>query len=144
MKRGSRAADDDGDEDDGVNGENTKKKTHGCYLMRRSRFLKQQQTWSPPSPLLRPKEFHTGKDTESAGFLAAPLGLIRAANAAAGIGFLPLPRLPLLPNKGAGDRCGHCQFDGFLMEQLPDENFFLSHPPPASAGFLFPDYSYHF
>lgn len=59
------------------------------------------QTWSPPSPLLGAKEFDPREHRQPARFLAW-LRLVRAANAAAGIRFLPLPRLPFLTNKGAG------------------------------------------
>lgn len=68
-----------------------------------------QQTWSPPSPLLGAKEFDPGEDVQSIGFFTAPLGFTGAANAAAGIRLLPLPRLSFLPYEGAGDRCSHGQ-----------------------------------
>lgn len=76
------------------------------------------QTWSPPSPLLGAEEFDPREHRQPTGFVLALLCLIRAANAAAGIRFLPLPRLPFLPNKGAGYRCSHGQFDGFPEETI--------------------------
>lgn len=68
-------------------------------------------TWRPPSlPFLpRSKQFDTREHVELAGLLVCAFAVARAAAAAAGICLLPLPRLPLLPDQGAGDgRCtGH-------------------------------------
>lgn len=66
-------------------------------------------TWSSPPALLRPEELDPGEDAEAAGFLACAFGFVRAAGAAAGVGLLALPRLPFLPNQGAGDGRRHSQ-----------------------------------
>lgn len=69
-----------------------------------------QPTWSPPFPLLGAKEFDSREDVESTGFVTASFGFTGAADAPAGIGLLPLPRLPFLSDEGTGDRCSHGQF----------------------------------
>lgn len=79
-----------------------------------------QQTWSSPSPLLRTKEFDPGENVQSTGFFTASFGFTGAANAAAGIRLLPLPRLPFLSYEGAGNRCSHGQF-GSALEKTSGE-----------------------
>lgn len=73
-----------------------------------------QQTWSSPSPLLRTKEFNPRENVQSTGFFTASFSFTGAANAAAGIRLLPLPRLPFLSYEGAGNRCSHGQFGSAL------------------------------
>lgn len=77
-----------------------------------------QQTWSSPPPLLGAKEFDSGEDVQSTGFLTVSFGFTGAAHAAAGIGLLPLPRLPFLPDEGAGNRRSHGQFCGTRRKEL--------------------------
>lgn len=77
-----------------------------------------QQTWSSPSPLLGAKEFDPRENVKPTGFFTASFGFTGAANAAAGISLLPLPRLPFLPNEGAGNRCSHGQFGSTLEENF--------------------------
>lgn len=79
-----------------------------------------QQTWPSPSPLLGAKEFDPRENVQSTGFFTASFGFTRAAYAAAGIRLLPLPRLPFLPDEGAGNRCCHGQF-GSALEQTSRE-----------------------
>lgn len=78
-----------------------------------------QQTWSSPPPLLGAKEFDSGEDVKSTGFLTVSFGFTGAAHAAAGIRLLPLPRLPFLPDEGAGNRRSHGQFCGTPEERTP-------------------------
>lgn len=78
-----------------------------------------QQTWSSPSPLLGAKEFDSGENVKSTGFFTVSFGFTGAAHAAAGIGLLPLPRLPFLSDEGAGNRCGHGQFCGTPEKRTP-------------------------
>lgn len=81
----------------------------------------EQQTWSSPSPFLGTKEFDSWKNVQSTWFFTASFGFTGAANAAAGIRLLPLPRLPFLPYEGAGNRCRHSQFGSSLGEKLPEK-----------------------
>lgn len=78
-----------------------------------------QQTWSSPPPLLGAKEFDSGEDVKSTGFLTVSFGFTGAAHAAAGIRLLPLPRLPFLPDEGAGNRRSHGQFCGTPEKRTP-------------------------
>lgn len=78
-----------------------------------------QQTWSPPPPLLGAKEFDSGEYVKSTGFLTVSFGFTGAAHAAAGIRLLPLPRLPFLPDEGAGNRRSHGQFCGTPEKGTP-------------------------
>lgn len=82
------------------------------------------QTWTPPPALFGAEKLDSGEDTESTGFLACSFGFIRTAHAAAGVWFLTLPGLPLLPNKGAGDRRSHGQFDGATDKTFRGHNPF--------------------
>lgn len=74
------------------------------------------QTWRSPSlPFLpRSKQFDPREDVQLAGLLVGSFAVARAAAAAAGVRLLPLPRLPLLADQGAGDsRCpGHAPRGG--------------------------------
>lgn len=74
------------------------------------------QTWRSPSlPFLpRSKQFDPREDVQLAGLLVGSFAVARAAAAAAGVRLLPLPRLPLLADQGAGDsRCpGHAPCGG--------------------------------
>lgn len=80
-----------------------------------------QQTWTSSPSLFGAKEFDSGENVEPAGFFTVSFGFTGAANAAAGIILLPLPRLPLLPDEGAGDRCSHGQFGSTQSETSADE-----------------------
>lgn len=69
-----------------------------------------QTWWSLPLSLLpRPEQFHPGEHIQLARLLVGTLAVARAAAAAARVRLLPLARLPLLADEGAGDgRCpGH-------------------------------------
>ena len=69
------------------------------------------QTWRSPSlPFLpRSKQFDAREHIELARLVVGALAVARAAAAAARVRLLPLPRLPLLADQGAGDsrRAGH-------------------------------------
>lgn len=69
-------------------------------------------TWFPPPPLLGAEELDPGEDTELLLVGAAGLGLAGAADTLAGVGLLPLPRLSLLADQGAGDGCRHSRHPG--------------------------------
>lgn len=98
-------AGDDGD-DDGEDG-------CGAGVARGSQTfpLPHPQTWRSPSlPFLpRSKQFDTREHIKLARLLVCAFAVARAAAAAASVRLLPLPRLPLLADQGAGDsRCpGH-------------------------------------
>lgn len=69
-----------------------------------------QTWWSPSLPFLpRSKQFDTREHVQLAWLLVCAFAVARAAAAAASVRLLPLPRLPLLADQGAGDsRCpGH-------------------------------------
>lgn len=73
------------------------------------------QTWrSLPLPFLpRSEQFHAGEHVQLARLLVGALAVARAAAAAARVRLLPLARLPLLADEGAGDgRCpGHADVE---------------------------------
>lgn len=100
-------------------------------------WIKKQQTWSSPSPLLWAKEFDSWEDVQSAGLLTIPFGLAGAADAAAGIGLLPLPRLPLLPYEGAGNSRRHSQFGSAFGEdgKISKEAWMQSNALRSKTGF---------
>lgn len=69
-----------------------------------------QTWWSPSLPFLpRAKQLDTRKHVQFARFLVCAFAVARAAASAACVCLLPLPRLSLLADQGAGDsRCpGH-------------------------------------
>lgn len=69
-----------------------------------------QTWWSPSLPFLpRAKQLDTRKHVQFARFLVCAFAVARTAASAACVCLLPLPRLSLLADQGAGDsRCpGH-------------------------------------